>query len=483
MLTSWRLTAIAVSLLLPLSAAATDTVSVTLNPGDDIQAAVDAHPPGTTYILQAGTYRMQSIVPKNGDVFDGKSAAILNGSRLLAVFERKGNVWVASDQTQKGYVLETRTCQRGFPRCSRPEDLFVDDKPLRHVDSMYEVTRGAWYFDYRKNKVYLGDDPAGKMVEIGVTPRAFGGEASNVIVRNLTVEKYAAPHSAIDATSGNAWIVENNLVRLNHSLAVDAGPNSKIIRNKLVQNGQQGYGAGGKNFLFEGNEIANNNYAGVDFEWEAGGGKATEIPDGAVIRGNCVHGNDGPGIWADENVRGLIIENNVVFDNSANGIMYEISYDGIIRNNLVANNGKKKFGWFWGPQILVAGSSNVQVYGNRIDVPAEYGNAITIVAQDRSPYPVAVGNQIFNNTIIMRGTEARVGAATDVSSYTTLVATKNTMRQNEYHVANLATAFWHWNNRDLSWTQIAGEGQEVGSTIDDLLPPKPQLDCAFLRLH
>ena len=471
------------SILLPLSGAATDAASVILNPGDDIQAVVNGHPPGTVYILQPGIYRMQSIVPKSGDIFDGRGAAVLNGSRLLTEFERAGNVWVASGQTQQGYVAKDRQCQVGFPRCSRPEDLYIDGKPMRHVDSLDKVAAGSWYFDYAAAKVYFGDDPAGRVVEIGVTPRAFGGKASNVVIRNLAVEKYAAHSSAIDATEGDAWIVENNLIRLNHSLAVDAGPNSKILRNRLVHNGQQGFGGGGKNFVIEGNEIAHNNYAGVSFEWEAGGGKVTETDEGAVIRGNCVYDNDGMGIWADESVRGLIIENNVVFNNSGNGIMYEISYDGVIRNNLVADNGKKTFRWFWGPQILIAGSSNVQVYGNRVDVPAEYGNAITIVAQHRSPHPAAAGNQIYNNTIILRGNRARVGAATDFPAYALTVATKNAMRQNAYHVSNLATAFWHWNNRDLSWNEIRSAGQEAGSTIDDQLPPRAQLNCAFLGLN
>jgi hypothetical protein len=214
MLLRRHLTALAIALLPTFSVAAVKAVPVTLTPGDDIQAAVDAHPPGTLYMLQSGTYRMQSIVPKTGDVFDGQGAAVLNGSRLLTAFERIGTLWAAPDQTRKGYVLTARLCQQGFPRCSRPEDLFINDKPLRHVDSVHEVTPGTWYFDYRNNKVYLADDPAGKTVEIGVTPRAFGGEASNVIVRNLTVEKYAAPISAIDAEYGDAWIVENNLVRL-----------------------------------------------------------------------------------------------------------------------------------------------------------------------------------------------------------------------------------------------------------------------------
>ena len=478
----FRLAAAAIAMLLQVSAGAADTVSVSLKPGDDIQSIVDAHSPGTLYIFQPGIYRMQAIVPKSGDVFDGRGAAILNGSRLLTKFDRIGGIWAASDQAPQGLPLQGRPCQRGFPRCDRPEDLYVDDKPLHHVDSLYDVVPGKWYFDYATRKVYLGEEPTSKKVELGITGRAFGGKASNVVVRNLTVEKYATPISAVDTEHGNAWLVENNIVRLNHSVGVTAGTNSKIVRNKILQNGQQGFDGGGKNYLFEGNEIAHNNYAGVSYEWEAGGGKIVETQD-SVIRGNCVHGNDGPGIWADVNVRGLVIENNVVFNNSANGIMYEISYDAIIRNNVVADNGKNYFRWFWGPQILIAGSSNVQVYGNRIDVPAEYGNAITIVAQNRSPYPPATGNDIFNNTIVMRGTRARMGLATDVPAYAPLVAAKNSMRQNEYHVVSLKTAFWHWNNKDLSWGQIASERQEVGSTIDDVLPPKPKLDCAFLGLN
>jgi parallel beta-helix repeat protein len=479
---SIRLMTVAVSLLLQLSAAKADTVSVSLKPGDDIQSIVDAHSPGTLYIFQPGIYRMQAIVPKTGDVFDGGRAAVLNGSRLLTKFERVGGIWAASDQTPQGHRLLGRPCQRGFPRCDRPEDLYLDDKPLHHVDRMYDVVPGKWFFDYATHTVYLGDDPTGRKVEIGVTARAFGGKASNVVVRNLTVEKYATPISAIDSEYGSAWLIENNVVQLNHAVGVNAGSNTKIIRNRIVRNGQQGFDGGGKNYLFEGNEIAHNNYAGVNYEWEAGGGKVTETQD-AVIRGNCVHDNDGPGIWADENVRRLTIENNVVFNNSANGIMYEISYDGIIRNNVVADNGKGFFRWFWGPQILVAGSSNVQVYGNRIDVPAEYGSAITIVAQNRSPHPPATGNEVFNNTIVMRGTRARMGLGTDVPAYVPIVAAKNSMRQNEYHVVNLTTAFWHWNNRDLNWSQVASEHQEAGSTIDNVLPPKPKLDCAFLGLN
>ena len=63
----------------------------TISPGDDIQARVDAAPPGTTFLLTAGVHRMHSIVPKNGDVFTGEPGAVLSGARLLTTAARSGS--------------------------------------------------------------------------------------------------------------------------------------------------------------------------------------------------------------------------------------------------------------------------------------------------------------------------------------------------------------------------------------------------------
>jgi hypothetical protein len=60
------------------------TSTVTLSPGVNIQAAVTAAPPGTTFVLLPGVYRMQSVQPLNGDVFIGQGKVILNGSQILS---------------------------------------------------------------------------------------------------------------------------------------------------------------------------------------------------------------------------------------------------------------------------------------------------------------------------------------------------------------------------------------------------------------
>ncbi|MBB3264548.1 parallel beta-helix repeat protein [Azospirillum sp. OGB3] len=463
---------------LPTTALAAEPATVALRPGTDIQAVVDRHPAGTRFRLEAGVHRLQSIVPKNDTLFEGAPGAVLSGARRLTAFVRRGSVWVARGQTQEGRVNAAEFCRSGFPRCARPEDLFIDDTPMRHVGSRSAVGPGRWFFDYDADEILIGDDPAGRTVETSVTPRAFGGTASGVVIRNLTIEKYAAPiqAAAVDAEFGPGWTVRNNVLRLNHGVGVNAGNGSRILDNRILDNGHAGFSGSGTDFLIAGNEIARNGYAGVDFHWEGGGGKVTES-DGGLIRSNCVHDNVGAGIWADIDVRRLVIEDNLVFGNADNGITYEISYDGVIRNNRVADNGQRGQGWFWGAQILISSARGVKVYGNDIDVPNGYGNAVTVVSQDRAPYTPAVGNEIFDNRIVIRNADARVGAVTDVDTDNAVVAAGNRLFGNRYHLADLTERVWFWNDAEADWNAIRAQGQETGSIAHTDIPQKTPLSC------
>jgi len=52
---------------------------VTLNPGDNIQNAVNTYGPNTVFCLNPGTYYQQQIAPQNGDQFIGLLGAVLDG--------------------------------------------------------------------------------------------------------------------------------------------------------------------------------------------------------------------------------------------------------------------------------------------------------------------------------------------------------------------------------------------------------------------
>src|SRR5262245_11249109 len=67
--------------------------SLTILPGEDVQARVNVAPPGSTFILKSGVHRLQSIVPRSGDRFVGEAGTVLSGARLLRA-ARSGSYWV-----------------------------------------------------------------------------------------------------------------------------------------------------------------------------------------------------------------------------------------------------------------------------------------------------------------------------------------------------------------------------------------------------
>src|SRR5712692_6555726 len=82
--------------------------TINVSPTQDIQTAVNANPSGTTFVIAAGLYRMQSVTPKDGDVFLGQPGAILNGSRQLTSFARAAIILQAvklSTERPVGYAF------------------------------------------------------------------------------------------------------------------------------------------------------------------------------------------------------------------------------------------------------------------------------------------------------------------------------------------------------------------------------------------
>ncbi len=378
----------------PVNAASTD-----IFPGDDIQEKAKSHGAGTVFTIKPGVHRMQRVQPRDGQQFIGEPGAILNGAKRLTSFTRQGNQWVASGQSA---VSEPHgRCDSGFPRCTYPEDLFINDKVLHHVDSRSAVGPGRWYFDYGTGRVYIGDDPTGKKVELGATSMAFGGSARNVVIRGLVIEKYAsrAQAGAIHGNESRDWVIENNVIRLNHGLGVRVGHGMKVLNNKVLRQGHLGVGGIGDNILVEGNEIAWNNTAGYRWKWEAGGTKFTKTHD-LVVRNNHVHHNNGPGLWTDINNTRTLYEDNLVEDNNGPGIFHEISYEAIIRNNTVRRNALGITNSYSGAAGILVSASGcaskpprntpvrtgndgkrvcVEVYGNRVE-----GNAGAIAAIQQS---------------------------------------------------------------------------------------------------
>lgn len=450
---------------------------VYISPGERIQAVIENHPPGTTFIIGAGIHRRQTITPRDGDSFIGESGAVLNGANLITEFVAFGDVWIIEGQDQIGWAAGE--CIEGFERCSYGEDLFLDDVPLQHVTSRDQVGPGRWYFDYDNDRVFMGDNPTGRKVEVSGSYGAFIAEgARDVVIRNLIIEKYAAPGQvgAIRGNDGVNWIVEDNTVQLNHGVGIVVGDGMIVRRNRVINNGQMGVSGEGDNVIIEQNEIAYNNYASFAPGWEAGGVKLVGT-SGAIVRHNYVHHNRGPGLWTDSDNINVLYEDNIVVHNRGPGIFHEISYDATIRHNVVMFNSPIPAAWLYGAQILISSSRSAQIYDNLVVVSAEGGNAITVLQQFRGEGNhgefFATDNRIAENTIVFMGDMGINGTGTDWETERFWREAVNTFERNVYYLqpeyANLD--FWQYDNQSLNWDEVVSRtDQERGSIFVPRLP-------------
>jgi parallel beta-helix repeat protein len=336
-----------------------------------LRAAIANHPSGTTFCLAPGTYRVRRpFIPKSDDTFIGAPGTVLNGSRRLRKFVRSKGFWVARRQRQKHYEARGVCDTPRYTGCKYGDDVFFDNRPLRRVMRLSQLRHGRFYFNYPANKIYLADNPHGHKVEAAIGSMAFRGQltaVANVVIRGLVVEKFAV--TGINAA--RTWVIQGNEVRLNHGIGIHGG---EIVRGNYVHdNGQIGIvgnTATGVDLLYEDNEIARNNYARFKHGWEAGGGKWMRIR-GLAVRRNYVHDNKGPGLWTDTENFDVVYEQNRVVNNTGAGIFHELSYDAVIRNNVVRGNGFKWTDWLSGAGILISSSANVQVYGNTVSRNAD----------------------------------------------------------------------------------------------------------------
>ena len=208
--------------------------------------------------------------------------------------------------------------------------------------------------------------------------------------------------------------MENSEIRLNSGAGITLGSGGRIIGSNIHHNGQIGVGMVGTGVIFKGSELWANNVSGFDLKWEGGGIKIAES-DGVTMADNHVHHNNGPGLWCDINCRNVTYEGNTVEYNQDAGIFHEISFKAVIRNNILRYNGLENYGWYWGADIQIAASEDVEVYGNIITT-RNGGSAIVLIDQSRERSPLIKyktrNNHIYHNRIAFEG----MGSAGGVSN-------------------------------------------------------------------
>jgi hypothetical protein len=171
------------------------------------------------------------------------------------------------------------------------------------------VAGQSWYYDFsgsdggRLNNIYLAanDDPNSHTVGLGNTPHAFRGTASNITIKNLIIEKYAAPiESGAIVVDGPYWLLRKNEIRLNHGEGITdllGGDYVQVLSNNVHNNRETGVQGPGSDGLWDSNVIAYNNADHIDPNYEGNGSKWEGSH--VTISNNVSHDNNGVGLFCD----------------------------------------------------------------------------------------------------------------------------------------------------------------------------------------
>lgn len=482
-----RLSAILI-LLFALGALTVSAQSaVRFNPAQSsatIRSAIAAAPANSTFTFSAGVYRNVTISPRTGDTYQGETGTVFNGGRILTGWQREGAYWYVGNQTQEGRVVNPsgyEPCRTGFPRCNRPELLFVNSIPLLHVDNLLALSAGRWYFDYVADRIYIGQDPTNTLVETAVTTYAFSSVgSSNFTIRNFEIIYYAVPlqNGAIQISNASGVTIDNVTLRWNtNGINLSTASNSRVINSRLNDNAIKGVGMGGSpsvlgtGLLFQANELARNNWGGANTYWDAVSKFA--FTDGMIIEGNYVHNNYyGKGIWVDIDNFNVLIRDNIVYRNASNGVYIEISGSGVVENNWSGYNGHidDSTNNTYHAQIYISNTPNVTVRNN-IAVVGDAGNGIAAQQTDRGSsnrFGVYRTDNLLveDNQIVF--TNASVGTI-GLEAYWDIPAAyragNNVWRDNLYYVPSLNTYNrFYWTSRVnfVDWQKL---GQDTTGRV------------------
>ncbi len=143
-----------------------DTVpGADLSPGDPIQPAVNDNSANTVCLNGPGLYKELAIAPEPGDTLLAEKGAAIYGGKVVGTWVTDGALWKSVNQ---GFNPLTQTsnaeneCARGgYARACHFVDLFQDNVPLRHYESLTALGSGSddgYFFDYDGDVVYTNRD-------------------------------------------------------------------------------------------------------------------------------------------------------------------------------------------------------------------------------------------------------------------------------------------------------------------------------------
>ncbi|MEC5190383.1 MULTISPECIES: right-handed parallel beta-helix repeat-containing protein [unclassified Arthrobacter] len=451
--------------------------TVTVEPGADLDAAVNDQPEGAVICLAPGLFRVaRTVRPKASQTLRGSENTVLSGDIPVERWKPDGAMWSARGYLPPDYEKTGQCEDTEANPCQVAEDLFLDGKPVRRVMKKSAVDATTFYADYAADVIYLGQNPADRAVTLARTRTAVTSSAPGVVIEHLTIRGFAnLPQQGALVIAGKDWTVRDSTITSNHGVGImiAQADNARITGNDIRENGQLGLGQyRSHNGRIDNNRIRSNNTA--EFwraDWEAGGIKVTR--SSSTISNNDVSDNLGVGIWIDLAGDRVAITDNTIGGNAACGVRYEISRNGRIAGNTVTGNGLALkrgagTGLLTGAGITVNTSSAVTVEHN--DVAGNL-NGIGIQARPRGDGPwgeyVLENVMVADNLVDLRGPDTATTGYVESGSPTLPPDSGSVKFQNNrYVLPDTAAPKFSFKGDSLTFEGWQGAGNDTVGAVN-----------------
>jgi len=345
---------------------------IPLSPGANIQSVVNANPAGTAFVLNAGTYYGQSVIPKSGDTFQGQPGAVLDGQNSAPYAFSKGSPPYPSNVTIRGlkvtnYAPPTQYAAidaGGFNSTQLTSGWVIDDNEVSY-NGEYGIRAG--------NTTQITNNNVHHNKRLDITATA----ATNVLVANneIAFGNYGNFFSVNVEAGGTKFVGTTGLTLENNYVHDNIGGALWLDLNNI-------------NTLIEGNTVANNSDDGI----------STEISYAATIRDNTVTGNG----WKDPLNRYSFLWNaGIAVHASSNVEIYGNTVSGNFAGIVAVQQNRSADPAMYGPHLV----QNLYVHDNTItqtDAPSGIyqTSAAAGIAQDTGDNSVFTSwnNRFVNNT-------------------------------------------------------------------------------------
>ena len=406
-----------------------DATGTTLAQPTTLDAAIERVVTGDAIILRGGVYRTGGLTFNQGITLQpyADERPILKGTQVATKWEfLRNNVWKTSwtrlfPAAPLGWWQRNREGMRTPLHRFNNDMVFVDGELLKSAGWEGELDAHSFYIDYKNGNVYIGVDPANRLVEITAfdsalvrTSAAVHGKTTDhkgPVIRGITFTQYAyralevegKKHFTVNdeptdepvgpsdpATFGKevtGTLLENVTITYCSRVAGYFRGDGLVIRNSLVSDTwTEGiYVIGSSDVLLEKNIFRRNNIEQLTGYYPAAV-KIFNQTRRVTFRDNLIV--DQPysnGVWYDVGNRDAVIVDNWI-EGAMDGVFFEISRGATVAGNVFVRCDKG---------LRVLNSADVHAYNNTfVDTRASFERTERSATGDHFGWHPATGPDV-----------------------------------------------------------------------------------------